>query len=112
MEKQSNNKGFNLSKYQVQPRSKKVTLKIPDTDDEIELTVKQMSWSKRNQLLSSCLKWEQNGKTDFNGDIYVRECLKEMIVDAPWGRALETLVPSAFTGQDKEKIDSATVKKG
>ena len=127
MEKQSNNKGFNLSKYQVQPRSKKVTLKIPDTDDEIELTVKQMSWSKRNQLLSSCLKWEQNGKTDFNGDIYVRECLKEMIVDAPWGRtteafllsiderlggALETLVPSAFTGEDKEKIDSVTVKKG
>ena len=42
MEKQSNNKGFNLSKYQVQPRSKKITLKIPDTDDEIEITVKQM----------------------------------------------------------------------
>ena len=121
MEKQSNNKGFNLSKYQVQPRSKKITLKIPDTDDEIEITVKQMSWSKRNQLLSSCLKWEQNGKTDFNGDIYVRECLKEMIVEAPWGRtteafllsiderlgsALEKLVPQAFGNEVGAEVDN------
>ena len=78
-----------------------------------------MSWSKRNQLISKCLNWSNDGNTSFNGDVYVRECLKEMIVDAPWGRtteaflttidgrlgaALEALVPEAF-GQDGLKAD-------
>mgnify|MGYP003318843650 CR=1 FL=1 len=115
---------FDVSKYQVQGGSKKVQVKIEGTDDEFELTVKQLSWSKRNQLISKCLQWKQGGDTNFNGDIYVRECLKEMIIDAPWGRttevflasiderlgaALESIVPKAFGAEEGTEPD--TIKK-
>ena len=61
----------------------------------------------------------------FGGDTYVRECLKEMIVEAPWGRtteafllsiderlggALERLVPVAFAG-DEEGVNPDEIKK-
>ena len=84
----------------------------------------QIIASKRNQLISKCLEWGQGGTTSFNGDTYVRECLKEMIVEAPWGRtteaflvsiderlggALESLVPKAFGTE--EGVDHNQVKK-
>lgn len=115
-------KEFDLSKYQLSTSSKAVTVEIPETGDEFEVSIKPMSWSKRNQLISKCLNWEQGGNTSFNGDLYVRECLKEMITEAPWGRtteafllsidtrlgtALESLVPKAFD----EEIEVDTVKK-
>ena len=58
------------------------------------------------------MSWNADGETVFNADGYVRACLKEMIVDAPWGKttetflisidsrlgsALEQLVPNAFS---------------
>ena len=97
-------------------------MEIADTGDEFQVSMKPMSWSRRNQLISKCLNWEQGGSTSFNGDLYVRECLKEMITEAPWGRtteaflmtidtrlgeALEALVPKAFD----EEIEVETVKK-
>tara|TARA_Y100000593_G_scaffold94209_1_gene192214 strand:- start:2933 stop:3316 length:384 start_codon:yes stop_codon:yes gene_type:complete len=116
--------GFDLSKYQLSSANKKIQVKIDDTGDEFEVTIKPISWSKRNQLLSKCLQFNQNGQdTSFNGDLYVREMLKEMIVEAPWGRtseafltsiddrlggALEALVPNAFAS---DGIDSNAVKK-
>ena len=115
---------FDVSKYQLQGGTRKLTVTIEDTDEEFELTVKQLSWSKRNQLISKCLEWGQGGTTSFNGDTYVRECLKEMIVEAPWGRtteaflvsiderlggALESLVPKAFGTE--EGVDHNQVKK-
>ena len=114
---------FDLSKYQLSATNKKITVNIEGTDDSFEVTVKSVSWSKRNQLLSKCLQFSQSGKeTSFNGDLYVREMLKEMIVEAPWGRttesvlaslgdklghALETLVPSPG-----EAENSNSIKKG
>ena len=83
-----------------------------------------MSWAKRNQIISNSLTFGADGGTGFDGDGYVRSCLKEMLVDAPWGRttesflltiderlgtALETLVPKAFATDDSVDID--TVKK-
>ena len=115
-------KEFDLSKYQLSTSSKAVTVEIPETGDEFEVSIKPMSWSKRNQLISKCLNWETGGNTSFNGDLYVRECLKEMIVEAPWGRtteaflisidtrlgtALEALVPKAFD----EDVEVDVVKK-
>ena len=122
MTQESEVKGFEVSKYQVQTSTKKVTLIIEETNDEVELTVKQLSWSKRNQLISKCL---DVNTSNFNADLYIRECLKEMILEAPWGRtteaflvsiderlgmALETLVPNAFGAGDSPSVD--TVKKG
>ena len=111
-------KGFDLSKYQIAQKTQVVPLIIENTGDEFEVTIKQLSWSKRNQLISGCLKWADSGDSSFDGDKYVRECLKEMVVEAPWGKtteaflltiderlgsALELLVPGAF--------DDGTTKK-
>tara|TARA_R110002020_G_scaffold191477_2_gene391305 strand:- start:830 stop:1207 length:378 start_codon:yes stop_codon:yes gene_type:complete len=105
---------FDLGKYQINVQPKTVTVKIEGTGDEFDVTVKQLPWARRNSLISSCIAWDANGGTNFSGDTYVRECLKEMIVDAPWGKtteafllsiderlgtALEQLVPQAFNGE-------------
>lgn len=118
-------KGFNLDKYQLKGANKTVPVTIAETGDEFEVTIKQLSWSKRNQLISKCLNWSTSGMTSFDGDLYVRECLKEMIIDAPWGRtneaflltiderlgnALEGIVPKAF-GQDEDSPSADAIKK-
>ena len=115
---------FDISKYQITPELKVHTVVIPETDDEFEVKIKQLAWTKRNQLVSKCLEWGQDGESSFNGDLYIRECLKEMIVEAPWGRtteaflisiderlgtALEGLVPTAFAGDNQA---TQNIKKG
>ena len=100
---------FDFDKYRI--NNSPVTKTVIVEDEEFEVTVKPLTWSKKNQLLSKCLKWDTNGNTVFDGDAYVRECLKEMLVNAPWGKttelflisiderlgnALEQLVPAAF----------------
>ena len=114
-------KGFSLEKYQVQSSTKTLPVTIEATGDIFDVTVKQLSWSKRNQLISKCLNWNQSGTTSFDGDMYIRESLKEMIVDAPWGRtteafllsiderlgsALEAIVPKAFGSEDGPSPDA------
>ena len=117
---------FDLSKYTIGNDTKKVTVKIEETGDELEVTVKPLSWAKRNQILSKSLTWDNSGNTSFDGDTYVRSCLKEMIVGAPWGRttetilisidarlgaALETLVPQAFSGEESDTLTPDQIKK-
>ena len=70
--------------------------------------------------MSKCLAWDNAGNTNFDGDSYIRQCLKEMIVEAPWGKtteaflirinselgtALESLVPNAFESIDPKVVD-------
>jgi hypothetical protein len=115
---------FDITKYQITPELKVHTVVIPETDDEFEVKIKQLAWTRRNQLVSKCLEWGKNGESSFNGDLYIRECLKEMIVEAPWGRtteaflisiderlgtALESLVPTAFAGDAQA---AQNIKKG
>lgn len=102
---------FNFQSYQVTQQPSPVKVKIEATGDEFEVTIRALSWSRRNQILAKSLKWSSDGQTNFDGDLYTRNCLKEMVVNAPWGRtteafllsiderlgsALETLVPRAF----------------
>ena len=116
---------FDLNRYQVKATSKTVNVSIEETGDEFELTVKQLPWARRNQLISKCVSWDGSGQTNFGGDTYVRECLKEMIVEAPWGRtteafllsiderlgtALEKLVPQAFSGDEGGPTPDETKK--
>ena len=76
-----------------------------------------MSWSRKNQRVAHALKFgANNGGMACDADSYVKESLKAIIVDAPWGkttdtflisineklgRALETLVPRAFEDTDE-----------
>ncbi len=107
---------FDASKYQIDLEPKTETVKIEETGEEFELKIKQLPWAKRNQLLSDSFSFGTSGDANgFNPAYYVKECLKEMIVDAPWGRtteaflttidtrlgtALESLVPAAFGDEE------------
>jgi len=117
---------FDFSKYQIKTGTKKQELFIEETGDKFEVTVKQLSWVKRNQLVSKCLSVGSKGEQSFDGDLYIKECLKEMIVEAPWGattesflisiderlgKALESLVPNAFGG-DEGGATPEEIKKG
>lgn len=114
---------FDFNKYKVANKTEVKTLSIEDA--EFNVTVKPLSWSRRNQILSKAMAWDADGGTKFDGDVYVRECLKEMIIDAPWGKTselflisiderlgsvLEQLVPQAFGTDALEDVD--TLKDG
>ena len=114
---------FDINKYKITATSEVKTLSIDGTS--FEVTLKPLSWSVRNQILSKSIKWDNSGNTSFDGDSYVRECLKEMILEAPWGRTteaflvsidarlgslLETLVPKAF--EEEEGVDVEKIKDG
>ena len=116
---------FDYRKYTLSSEPEKRTVVVEETGDYFEVTVRPLSWAKRNQLISSSLTWGANGETGFNADTYVRSCLKEMVIDAPWGRtteafllsiderlgaALEALVPKAF-GETEDTVDVDEVKK-
>ena len=92
-------------------------------EDVITLKIKDLSWSRKNQIRTTAVKWDTGGNTMFDGDYYLKECLKAMIVEAPWGlttdtflaqvnsdlgSALESLVPKEGTGSAL-KVD--TIKK-
>lgn len=112
---------FDYKSYLVSHEPETKVINIAGTDDSFEISFKQLSWSKRNQLISKNLNWDNTGNTSFSADGYVRDCLKEMIVDAPWGRttesillsfderigaALENLVPKAFGEGADDTIES------
>ena len=112
---------FNFQNYQVSPEPETKTVNIQGTEDEFQVTVKNLSWSRRNQILAKSLKWTADGQTNFDGDLYTRNCLKEILVNAPWGRtteafllsiddrlgnALEVLVPRAF-GEGEDEVTLA-----
>ena len=114
---------FDFNKYKVANKTEVKTLSIEDA--EFNVTVKPLSWSRRNQILSKAMAWDSDGGTKFDGDVYVRECLNEMIIDAPWGKTselflisiderlgsvLEQLVPQAFGTDALEEVD--TLKDG
>jgi len=116
-------KEFDISKYQISSDNYEQTIVIKETGDEFKVTLKPLSWSRRNKIVSRCLKIDGGGNNSFDGDYYMKECLKEMLVKAPWGpttesflvsiderlgKALEQLVPQAFDGQG----DAEEIKKG
>ncbi len=116
-------KSFNLSKYQISDTS--VTRVIDLGDDSFEVRVKELSWFQRNTLMSRCMQIKGNSESTFDGALFVREVLKEIIVEAPWGKttdlfltsidsrlgqALETLVSSMSGGSEELSLDET--KKG
>ena len=111
---------FDVDKYRVGSWNKVETVTIEETGDTFEVTVKPLSWAKRNQLISEHMSWDSNGNTSFQASEYVRACLREMIIEAPWGKtteaflisidhrlgtALESLVPQAFGTEGGVDLD-------
>ena len=114
---------FDINQYMVTNAVEKRTIDIDDTSFEVK--IKPLSWSRKNQLVAQAMKFgANNGGMSFDADSYVKESLKAIIVDAPWGKtteaflvtiderlgaALEALVPKAFSTPDV--LDADTVKK-
>ena len=69
---------FNFQSYQVSQQPSPVMVKIEATGDEFEVTIRALSWSRRNQILAKSLKWSSDGQTNFDGDLYTRNCLNEV----------------------------------
>lgn len=111
---------FDVSKYMISNEMQTQTITLSN-GDEFDIDIKPISWSKKNQLIAKAMAF--GGQTEgmsFDADYYVKECLKAMIVKAPWGetndvflisindelgKALEEIVPKAFGG-DVEVGDS------
>ena len=107
-------KEFNVNEYMVTNSVETRTVSVDDTTFEVK--IKPLSWSRKNQLVAQSMKFgAETGGMSFDADGYVKESLKAIIVEAPWGkttdtflisineklgRALETLVPRAFEETD------------
>lgn len=96
--------------------------------EDVPIMVVGIPWAKLNYIKSQSIKFDDDGKTQFDGQGYYNECLKQMIIEAPWGEttdlfllqvgehlggALEKIVPST-TGnkdEDKKKQDFSEIKK-
>ena len=110
---------FDFNKYKINTAHEVKTLE--GDGDEFQVTVRPLSWSKKNQFLSKCLRWDADGNTNFDGDSYVRLALQDMLIDAPWGKTtelflisiddrlgsvLEKLVPQAFGSEIGAEVDN------
>lgn len=97
---------FDLSKYRVSSELITEKLKIESTGDEFEIKRRPLSWSRRNQLMSEHVKIKTSGDPEFDSDGFMRSCLKEVIVEAPWGRTTEAFLISIDSrlGQELEKL--------
>ena len=73
---------FDLSKYQIENAVQKIPIKIEETGDQFEVSVKQLSWSRRNQLLSKALQFTQSGGSNFDGDLPIPSILKCLILSS------------------------------
>ena len=115
---------FDVSKYTISTSSYTQTVTIEETGDTFEVELQPLSWAKKNQLLGKYMSWDSDGSTNFNAAEYIRACLTEMIIDAPWGKttesflisidhrlgqALEKIVPEAFGIGASQDVD--TIKK-
>jgi len=113
---------FDYQKYVVSTDLLTKKVNIEETGEEFEVKVKNLSWSKKNQIVSKYVRWSADGVSSFDTEGYMREVLKEIIIEAPWGRttetflisidsrlgaALEKIVPTAFEDsaipEDKKK---------
>ena len=116
---------FDVSKYIISSELETRILIIPTTGDEVEIKIRNIPWSKRNKIISDCLKWSDGGQVDFDGDKYLSTCLEAMVIEAPWGvtdskflasidhrlgNVLEAIVPKAFDESETNAVNNA--KKG
>ena len=115
-------KQFDIEKYKIKEGNQTYTVKV--NGDEFDVVIKPISWQLKNELIANCMKFDPQGNSSFDSGSYIKEVLKTIIVEAPWGKttdaflksintdlgaALEKLVPSAFDASFQE-ID--VIKKG
>jgi|TARA_R110000744_G_scaffold29982_6_gene71219 hypothetical protein len=87
---------FDASKHMLDKQQREVTLSVGD--EEFVLTIRPLPWSRKRQITSLAMSWGTDSETSFNGDYYMKEVLKYIIVKAPWGATTELFL----AGVDEE----------
>ena len=135
---------FDLDTYVVSTEAKEIELPLtycevckltglqPSCEDHesalaesVTLRVKDIPRMRKEAILSESMSWDASGNTHFRPSVFKNECLKLIIVEAPWGNtsdmflaslgdnelsdALDTLIPSASSNTNSS---SDTIKKG
>ena len=113
---------FDVSKYKIKEQNQTYTIKLEK--DEFDVIIKPMTWQQKNELVARCMTFDDKGNSSFDSGIYIKEVLKEILIEAPWGKttdeflnsinqemgsALEKLVPSAF---ESNFTEVEVIKKG
>jgi hypothetical protein len=95
--------------------------------EDIEIKVIGVPWAKLNYIKSQSISFDENKKTYFDGQFYLNECLKQMIIEAPWGKTddmfliqvnkslgdeLEKLIPNPYSESNADSQDYSEIKKG
>ena len=114
---------MSYEKYMLTREVEQVTLDLPYEEDEekLEVSIRPLSWSKKNSLVSQCTNYTAEGSVAFDGQRYINEVLKYIITEAPWGSttdmflakvdlrlggALEKIVPSATDDEVAEAAEN------
>ena len=103
-------KPFDVSNYQIGTDAiEEREITIPETGESFKVKVREMSWSRRTKLMTECVKFDTAGDTAFDADAFMRSSLREIIIEAPWGRTTEAFLLSIDTrlGAQLEKLVSS-----
>ena len=114
---------MSYEKYMLTREVEKVILDLPyeENEEQVEVSIRPLSWSKKNSLVSQCTNYTSEGAVAFDGQRYINEVLKYIITEAPWGAttdmflgkvdlrlgaALEKIVPSATDDEVAEAAEN------
>ena len=114
---------MSYEKYMLTREAENTILDLPyeEGEEKIEITIRPLSWSKKNAVVSQCTNYTGDGQVRFDGQKYINEGLKYIITDAPWGKtddmflakvnltlgqALEQIVPSATDADIVEQSEN------
>ena len=113
-------KSFDVSKYTISSTDRDV-VDVKVGEDTFKVEIKPLTWFRKNQLITQSMTFSANGETKFEASKYIKEVLKEIITDAPWGKtddmflakvnltlgqALEQIVPSATDADIVEQSEN------
>lgn len=86
-------KEFNLDNYLAKVEPETVEIELPD-GVKFDIQVLELGWKRRNfHVVSATIRDSTvEGGGRFDADIFASGCLKDMIVEAPWGKTTETFL--------------------
>jgi len=114
---------MSYEKYLLTREVEQVILDLPyeEEEEKLEVSMRPLSWAKKNSIVSQCTNYTAEGGVAFDGQRYINEVLKYVVTVAPWGstndtflskvnltlgQALEKLVPSATDQGIAEKSEN------
>ena len=85
-----------------------VEKEITYEDSTFKIKVKEIPWTKTNQIVAKCTSYSQNGQVGINLDQFYREYLVAAVMDSPW-RAFTQQTMNRFTQAFGETLVAALI---